>query len=292
MLKDNFKEMLMISLYESLSEEDKSILKRFQLRRCLINESIVDTLSKKGKEVLLKIASTAKNILEFLKKIKTELYNHLNIILTEGKNRIKRKLQADQNFVKTVKKHIHLDKNAFIKDIKTCHEVSAFYTDKFRDSILKSVLTSLHNLLINKKHNVVKESLAINVIDNLVKHLHKVPPFAWLDMVHHKGTEGAESIIKGLSYITHRLGGPAFTIPVMASILGLAFEFCMKGMIKHGLIDAAEIFSIPFVGLVVKTAGNVATFLACYELCKEISASIDKFEAEKLAHKSHHHKKH
>ena len=287
---DRFKELLMLSLYETISNEEKMCLHRFQLRRCLVNEGVIDTLSKKGKAVLLKISSTANNIVHFLDKIKTEMYQHLDKILTEGKNKIKEKLSGDKEFIKAIKKHIHVDKNAFIHDVKTCHQVSQFYTAKFRDSIMKSVLTSLHDLFVHKKH-ILKEALNINVIDNLMKHLHKVPPFAWLDMLHHQGTKGSEGLVKGLSYITHRLGGPEFTLPVISSILGLAFEWVTKGMVKHGLIEAAEIFSLPFVGLVVKTAGNVATFLAVYELCRELSLSEEKYYTEyQLAHQ-HYNKK-
>lgn len=107
-------------------------------------------------------------------------------------------------------------------------------------------------------------------------------------MLHHKGTAGAEGMVKGLSYITKRLGGPEFTLPVISSILGIAFEWVSKGFVKHGLIDAAEIFSVPFVGLVIKTAGNVATFLACYELCKEISLSVDKWQTQQAVHDRQH----
>lgn len=290
--KENFKEMLMISLYETLSDEDKFCLKRFQLRRCIVNETIIDTLSKKGKEVLLKISSTARDIVHFLDKIKTEMYQHLSKILSESKYKIKDKLSGDKNFIQSVKKLINMDKNAFLHDVKTCHEISVFYTTKFTDSILKSVLSSLHDLFIHQKHDFIKENLNIGIIDRLIKHLHKIPPFAWLDMLHHKGTAGAEGMVKGLSYITHRLGGPEFTLPVISSILGLAFEWNIKGLVKHGIIEAAEIFSIPFVGLVVKTAGNVATFLACYELCREVSENVDNFNKDQELHHRAHNIKH
>lgn len=148
--KNNFKELLMLSLYESLDEKDKVYLHRFQLRRCLVNEGIVDTLSKRGKAILTKIASSANNIIHFLDKIKTEMFQHLDKILTEGKNKIKAKLQGDKNFINTVKKHINLNRNAFLADVKTCAQVSDFYTSKFRDSIMKSVLDSLHDLFVHK----------------------------------------------------------------------------------------------------------------------------------------------
>ena len=277
--KDNFKELLMLSLYEQLTEDEKTHLRRFQVRRSLVNEGIISTLSAKGKQILQKIASTASNIVNFLDNLKTQLGDHLTKVLTESKDKIKQKLREDKNFLLAVKKEITSDRNAFLNDVKTCKEVSVFYTTKFKDCILKDVMKSLHNLFIHKKH-VLQEGVDISMFDNLIHHLHKIPPFAWLDMLHHKGTQGAHHLINGLSYITKHLGGPSFELPVISSLLGLAFEWNIKGLIKHGLIEAAELFTIPFIGLVVKTAGNVATFLACYELCREISASNDKFDAK------------
>jgi hypothetical protein len=277
----SIEEELMLSYYDRLDESDKKLLPRIYIRQYIINEGIIDSLSAKGKQVLSNICNSVSDVVHFLDKIKNELSQHLKVILTETKNKIKDKLKGDKMFLQAVKKQINIDRNAFMHDILTCKEVSMFYTSKFTESILNSVSKSLRNLLVHKKHDVfeeIKEALNINVIDSMIQHLHKVPPFAWLDMLHHTGAHGAAHLIHGLSYITKRLGGPEFKLPVMASLLGLAFEYNVKGLIKHGLIEAAEIFSLPFVGLVVKTAGNVATFLAAYELCRELSASIEKFQ--------------
>lgn len=277
----DIREELMLYYYDNLIQEDRNCLHRLHVRQYVINESIIDTLSEKGKKVLLSICNSVSDVVHLLDRIKTELFKHLKEVLTTTKNNLKTKLQADGNFVKVVKKHISADRNAFMKDVMTCKEVSNFYTSKFTDSIINNVFKSLRNLLVHKKHDVfdeITEALNINILDNVVKHLHKVPPFTWLDMLHHTGSHGVSHLVHGLSYITKRLGGPEFKLPVMASILGLAFEYNVKGLIKHGLIEAADIFSIPFVGLVVKTAGNVATFLACYELCRELAASEESFQ--------------
>jgi len=284
----NIKETLMFFYYESLSNEDKEELHKFSLKRYMVNENVVNTLSAKGKQVLSNICNSVNSVVHFLEKIKKELYQHLSVILSSTKDKIKSKLAGDKDFIKSVKKQINIDKNAFVQDVKTCKDISSFYTSKFTESILKSVFTSLRNLIVHKKHDILKEGLNINVIDSVVQHLHKLPPFSWLDMLHHKGSHGASHLIHGLSYLTKKLGGPEFKLPVIASLLGLAFEYNIKGLVKHGLIDAAEIFSIPFVGIVVKTAGNVATFLACYELFKEISASVDSFQHYDHDTKDHH----
>ena len=253
-------------------EADSLIINKESLESTLL----VKLLDVSCKEILKKIASTSSSIVHFLDNLKSQLGEHLEKVLTETKNKIKEKLKEDKDFLLAVRKEINADRNAFLKDVKTCHEVSIFYTTKFKESILKDVMKSLHNLFLHKKH-VLHEGIDISMFDNLIQHLHKIPPFAWLDMLHHQGTNGAHHLINGLSYITKHLGGPSFVLPVIASLLGLAFEWNIKGLIKHGLIEAADIFSVPFIGLVVKTAGNVATFLACYELCREISASNDSF---------------
>jgi hypothetical protein len=286
-VEENFKDLLMISLYESLTNEDKLELDKKLLNKYLINENIIKTLSEKGKSILLSLAKTASNIVNFLDNIKAELTKHIKEILTNSKEKIKQKLSANKVFVDSIKKEINVDKNAFLHDVKTCKEVSEFYVSKFQDCIINDVMKALKNLFVHKKHDLevkkmIKEGLDISIIDNLVQHLHKIPPFAWLDMLHHKGTKGAEHLINGLSYITRHLGGPHFTLPVMSSILGIAFEYNIKGLVKHGLLDAADVFTIPFIGLVVKTAGNVATFLACYEVCRELVATSDS-----LNHKKH-----
>jgi hypothetical protein len=278
----NFEESVMISLYENLTNEEKKYIKKNDVISYMVNESIVNTLSEKGKNILKKIASTANNIFNFLNKIKEELSKHISEVLTNTKNKLKEKLKGNQVFISAVKKEINSDRNAFLHDVKTCSEVSNFYINKFKDSMLNDVMKSLHNLF-RTRESLIFEDLDINIIDHLVKHLNKMPPFAWLDMLHHKGAEGAAHLINGLSYITKHLGGPEFTLPVISSLLGIAFEYNVKGLIKHGLIEAAEIFSVPFIGLVIKTAGNVATFLAAYELCREISSDIDDFN------KAHHH---
>ena len=104
--KDNFKELLMLSLYEQLTEDEKTHLRRFQVRRSLVNEGIISTLSAKGKQILQKIASTASNIVNFLDNLKTQLGDHLTKVLTESKDKIKQKLREDKNFLLAVKKEI------------------------------------------------------------------------------------------------------------------------------------------------------------------------------------------
>ena len=80
------------------------------------------------------------------------------------------------------------------------------------------------------------------------------------------GTKGSEFIIKQLSSITKNLGGPEFILPAMSVLLGVAFEYNIKGLVKHGLIEAIAEYSIPFITLIVKFIGLVATFIAAYEI--------------------------
>lgn len=286
--RNNFDDLLRVHLYECLSENDKFILRKIDYKRVLINEGFVNTISNHGKEILKKLADRYNNIKSFLENIRLELSRHITEVLTTTKNKLKEKLKVNTVIIDSIKKEVNSDKNAFLHDMKTCQQVSEFYTSKFKDSIINNVMDSLHKLFLRKektiKECVLNEGLDLHIIDNLIKHIHKIPPFAWLDMLHHKGTEGAEHLINGLSYITKHLGGPEFKLPVISSLLGLVFEYNIKGFIKHGLIEAAEIFTLPFVSIVIKTAGNIASFLALHELCKEIIASVEEHNGN-AAHK-------
>ena len=90
--KDNFEELLMLSLYETLSIEDKIHLQRFHVRKYLVNEGIISTLTTKGKEILKKIVDRCSDITNLLSHIKNELKVNLSKVLKEGSVNIKNKL--------------------------------------------------------------------------------------------------------------------------------------------------------------------------------------------------------
>jgi hypothetical protein len=109
------------------------------------------------------------------------------------------------------------------------------------------------------------------MLDKLVHGLNSIPPFSWIDKLQKIGEKGANFIIKQLAFITEKLGGPYFDLPIIAVLLGIAFEYNMKGLAKSGLLDVVGMFSVPFVAPVIKMVGFVATMIAAYELIVAIT---------------------
>src|ERR1700761_5915068 len=99
----DLKKELMLFCYDNLEESEKSALSRSYV----LNEGFIDSISDKGRKVLSKICNSVSDIIQFLDKIKKDLYQHLEIILTTTKDKLKAKLKADGNFIKVVKNQIN-----------------------------------------------------------------------------------------------------------------------------------------------------------------------------------------
>jgi hypothetical protein len=110
----------------------------------------------------------------------------------------------------------------------------------------------------------MKESLVMgkNVISSLIHGIEKVPPFSWLGKVKEMAEKGVNNIVAALSYFTQQLGGPKFEIPVIASLLAIAFEYNVKGLAKHGLLEVIGLATLPAIAILIKTIAYVATFIA------------------------------
>ncbi len=46
----------------------------------------------------------------------------------------------------------------------------------------------------------------------------------------------------------------------------MACDCNLKGLAKHGLLEIIEFLTIPFVGIIIKSIGFIATFIAAYEV--------------------------
>jgi hypothetical protein len=258
----------------------------------LINENFFDKLkqrydkakivakdiSQQAKDALEKIVDAAKQATEFVVKIKDVLSKSINNILTTGKEKIKGKLKVDENFKNKIKEVYKHDKNAFYQDYKLCKEVYKFYTGLFKTKIIDSITAGLTKFLNSEDKEVaVAENLMYitenNMISKLVDGLTHIPPFIWLHKVQHMGEKGASEVIKGLSFVTQKLGGPEVVLPVMAAIFGIAFEYNVKSLIKHHLIDMTIEYAIPFVGWAIKVIGWTATFIAAVDLIDELTGA-------------------
>lgn len=235
-------------------------------------------MNQKAKDALEKVVKAANKATDFLEKIKSLLDKHVKLILTNTKDKIKLKLKSNQEFVKTIKTKISSDKSAFLAELEIMKEVIAFYQTKFYLSLESKILNTISLLLTSDDKDIsISEKLEMitegsNMIDKLVHRLNSKPPFSWLEEIQKIGEKGSNLIIKQLSLITNKLGGPYFDLPVIASLLGIAFEYNIKGLTKHGLLDIISEYSVPFIGIVVRTVGYIATMIATYEVIKIVSS--------------------
>lgn len=110
-----------------------------------------------------------------------------------------------------------------------------------------------------------------NIIGDLIHKIEKIPPFSYLEKVKEFGEGSANLIISFLSEITAKLGGPKFVLPVIASLIGVALEYNIKGLAKHNLIDVAAYFTVPFLIPLIKFIGYVATFIAVIIIINDIT---------------------
>ena len=162
-------------------------------------------------------------------------------------------------------------------ELEIFKDVVTFYKTRFNVALEAQISNSLTRFLssedkeipVAEKLNIIKEGS--NMLDKLVHGLNSIPPFSWIDKLQKIGEKGANFIIKQLAFITEKLGGPYFELPIIAVLLGIAFEYNMKGLAKSGLLDVVGMFSVPFVAPVIKMVGFVATMIAAYELIVAIT---------------------
>jgi len=263
------------------------------LSEYLINENFFDSFKKRydkaktvvknfpeqAKDSLNKIVDAAKTSVDFVNNIINKLKTFINNVLTNSKNKMVEKLKADKNFSQKLKEIVQKDKGALIKDVDTLGKVVKFYQEKLSDNLLKYVRNALNAVLVGDKQPVVENiqymklclenaEMGNNVIQKLVHGIESLPPFSWLHNLKNLAEKGVNSVIEGLSFITEKLGGPKFILPIVASLLAIAIEYNIKGLIKHGIIEAAAEYAIPFIGVIVKTIGFIATTIAVYEVIK------------------------
>ena len=288
--EEDFEKKILEALYLALPAEDKIELTIEDLYKYQINESFITSIKTTGKKVLDKIISISKNITEFLSRIREELSKHLSNFFNSSKAFLKERILKDKKIGEIIKDKIKLDRIAFIQDLKTCKNVFNFYTHDFFSDLIKKIMSSFHNHFLSKNitEALVNENLNVEVVDNAVTTITNKPPFVWLTGIHEAGTMGVEKLIAFLSNVTTKLGGPAFVLPVIASLIGLYLEHGAEGLITSGIIKTIEFFTIPFVALIIEFISHIALVLTIYELCVEIMASIDRLEQRHEKHHKHH----
>jgi len=247
-------------LYANLSKVDKKKIDIFLEKResklsDIINESfwdkltsrvdkaaeISDVLPDESESMLKKLMKKAGQAVNFIGKLLKSTKEWITNVIKEVMNKVSDSLRKNGKLHEAVKKAVHEDENNFVKDLKVSNSVYKFYKTELLGSLLTKMKDNLGNFL-SKEQEPIPENFEYtnegkNVLSTWIHGIEKIPPFSWLEKVAHLGEKGANKIIEGLSFITNKLGGPKFVLPTIAVLLGIAFEYKIKGTIKHGILS-------------------------------------------------------
>lgn len=293
--KDDESMMLQIveKLYNELSNKDKKKIDIYLEKReaklsDVINENFWDKLTgridkaaevsnvlpEESEGLLKKLVKRAGQAMNFVGNLLKSAKEWITNIITEVKDKVMGKLKGDSKFVKAVKKVASEDENGFVKDLKTANGVYKFYKEDLLGSMIDSMKKSLGSFF-TKEQEPIPESFDFesidegkNVLSTFIHGIEKIPPFSWLHKVASLGEKGANKIIEGLSLLTNKLGGPKFALPVIAVLLGVAFEYKIKGTAKHGIL---HVLGDAFTGGLLSVISWIATFIAAVIIIDQIA---------------------
>jgi hypothetical protein len=273
-------------LYNDLSTSDKQKVDAYLEKReaqlsDAINEAFWDRFKKridKATEVSDEMPEESEGILKKIVRKAGEAVNFVGKLLKSAKEwiteqfkavkeKVMGKLKGNSDFAEKVKGVFSENENGFIKDLKTGAKVLDFYSGNVISSLLKKMKEALSSLFSKDYEEVaIPESFDFesidegkNVLSTLIHAIEKVAPFSWLHKLAQAGEKGANKIIEALSWVTNKLGGPKFALPVIAVLIGIAFEYNIKGSIKHGLL---HVLGGAFTGGLLYFISYVATFVA------------------------------
>ena len=293
MSKDDESMMLQIveKLYTDLSNKDKQKINLFLEKReaqlsDVLNESFWDklvgridkaaevseVLPEESEGLLKKLIKKAGQAMNFIGKLLKSAKDWIANVITEVKDKITGKLKGDSKFAEAVKKVASEDENGFVKDLKTSGTVYGFYKKDLLGNMLNSIKKSLGSFF-TKEQEPIPESFEYqtnegkNVLSTFIHGIEKIPPFSWLHKVASLGEKGVNKIIEGLSFITNKLGGPKFVLPTIAVLLGVAFEYKIKGSVKHGIL---HVLGDAFTGGLLSVISWIATFIAAIIVIDQI----------------------
>jgi len=251
---------------------NESFWDRFSSRIDKASE-VSNILPDESEGILKKLIRKARQAMDFIGKILNSIREWISNIMKDVKDKITSKLKSDSKFSEAVKKAVSKDENGFIKDLETSNTVYKFYQKDLLGSFLKSIKTSLGNFF-TKDQEPIPESFEYqtnegkNVLSTFIHGIERIPPFSWLHKVASLGEKGANKITEGLSWITDKLGGPKFSLPTLAILLGIAFEYKIKGAVKHGIL---HILGNAFTGGLLSVISWMATFVAAIIVIDEIA---------------------
>lgn len=251
--------------------------------------TVSNLLSDKAESVLNSILQKTKDVLSFVRKI-SEGIKELFLNTIEVSKKYYQEQITNGKLKSKIEEIAKTKKEGLIKDAQEIKKVIDFYRKEFLSKLLNSNQQNLSDFLFKEQEPVV-ESLLLekgNVIATLVHSIESVPPFSWLHKLAQAGEAGASQFIKVLSDVTEKMGGPAFTLPVIALIVGIVFEQVVKGEAGGWLLSLAG-STIPF-GMAISGMKMVASFIALLTIIdatlgEKILGHADHSNGEKITEK-------
>ena len=228
-------------------------------------KDVVKNFNTDAKNALEKIIDISKDATDFVKNLLNNITNSIKNILNKSKLKIIEKIKSSNEIISKIKEI--KDKNAILKEIKDSAALIKFYNEKFTQSLVKMIQDAFSKLLSSNEQPVIEKNIDLfqnpkNVISKLIHHIESVPPFSWLDNVKDIGEKNANKVFNLISDFTKKLGGPALNLPIVAGLLGVVLENEIKSYVKQGLIDMIAFYSIPFVSILIKVVGWIATLIS------------------------------
>jgi hypothetical protein len=218
-------------------------------------------LSDKAEGVLNKVLQASKDAVSFVKKIGEGIKDLFTNVINSSKKYYEEQIKGGK-LKEKIEELVSSKKEGLKKDILEIKKVLDFYRKDFLNKLLSSKDKNMTEFL-SKEQEPVVESLILekgNVIATLVHRIEDIPPFSWLHKVAQAGEAGANQFIKSLSDLTNKMGGPAFTLPVVALIVGVVFEQIVKGEAGGWLISLAGA-GTP-LGMAISGMKMIAAFIA------------------------------
>jgi hypothetical protein len=270
---------------ESIKEEIKQYLNNSELlNEGFLNEGFFDklkerfpkaaevskSLSDKAEAAMGKILKSVKDAVSFVKKIGQGIKEFFMSVVEKGKTFFTEQIMKGKLKGK-IDELTSTNKEGLVADLKTSKEVIDFYRKSFMGKLLGSTEKNMTEFMTNEQEPIAESMVneGKNVIATLVHGVEQIPPFSWLHKVAQAGEAGAAALVKAISGVTEKLGGPSFQLPVIVLLVGIVIEQMVKGSAGHWLIDLAG--STTPLGLAIKGVKTVAFFVA---LIVALDASI------------------
>ena len=270
---------------ESIKEEIKQYLNNSELlNEGFLNEGFFDklkerfpkaaevskSLSDKAEAAMGKILKSVKDAVSLVKKIGQGIEEFFMSVVEKGKTFFTEQIMKGKLKGK-IDELTSTNKEGLVADLKTSKEVIDFYRKSFMGKLLGSTEKNMTEFMTNEQEPIAESMVneGKNVIATLVHGVEKIPPFSWLHKVAQAGEAGAAALVKAISGVTEKLGGPSFQLPVIVLLVGIVIEQMVKGSAGHWLIDLAG--STTPLGLAIKGVKTVAFFVA---LIVALDASI------------------